>query len=622
MTSRQSKRRKVSEDGQSSTGPGSNSNNVMEVAKVPKWTPTKVVDLLTSNGYENEAKLFEELNIFGKCPESLTEDLPEGEDCVRILAKRLEILKEFKKMTNPRNNQNLKVFNDPIHGHVSIPQLCVRIIDTEQFQRLRYIKQMGCGYLVYPGAAHNRFEHSLGVCHLAGTFCRTLQQRQPELEITEEDVLCVQIAGLCHDLGHGPFSHTFEDFIKAIDESSSWTHEKASLDMLDHLIQINQLEDDFKQFRLNEKDITFIKELIFGPLHKKEGEEKVEEWPYSGRSKDKSFLYEIVANKHSGIDVDKWDYFLRDCHNLGLTASFDCHRYMKFSRVIEVNGVRQICARDKEQLNLYDMFYTRNILHQRACQHKVKRCTEHMIIEALKAANDHYSIKGHDGKKISDAIDDMVAYTKLTDDIILEIMRSSDSNLKKSQDILKSVQKRQLYTFLGEARPKGDLDLEKKSIPGWKTDIVSALDPDDTPALEVGHLFIDLVSFSYGKKKDDPINSVHFYSKMKPDEAFKIESEGQMLPKRFAEQVIRFYCTSREQKHKEQATKCVKKWCAIKEFKYKAADVSDLEPSTDKTPATPPRSSKDSTDRAPERPSKDNTPTTPVKKTPRKLDFE
>ena len=68
---------------------------------------------------------------------------------------------------------------------------------------------------------------------------------------------------------------------------------------------------------------------------------------YKGRGREKSFLYEVVANKRNGIDVDKWDYFARDCYHLGIANSFDHWRYMSFARVIEVDGQKQICSRDK-----------------------------------------------------------------------------------------------------------------------------------------------------------------------------------------------------------------------------------------------------------------------------------
>ena len=70
-------------------------------------------------------------------------------------------------------------------------------------------------------------------------------------------------------------------------------------------------------------------------------------WPYHGRSEKKSFLYEVVANKRNGIDVDKWDYFARDCHMLGIRNNFDHIRFIQFVRVLEVEGQLQICSRDK-----------------------------------------------------------------------------------------------------------------------------------------------------------------------------------------------------------------------------------------------------------------------------------
>ncbi|XP_033117258.1 ring-infected erythrocyte surface antigen-like [Anneissia japonica] len=90
-------------------------------------------------------------------------------------------------------------------------------------------------------------------------------------------------------------------------------------------------------------------------------------------------LYEIVANKRSCIDVDKWDYFARDCHMLGISNSFNHNRYMNFARVIKVEGKYQICMRDKEVGNVIEMFRTRNSLHRNAYQHTVNKGIEKIL---------------------------------------------------------------------------------------------------------------------------------------------------------------------------------------------------------------------------------------------------
>ncbi|XDV16830.1 hypothetical protein PO909_016361 [Leuciscus waleckii] len=116
----------------------------------------------------------------------------------------------------------MKIFNDPIHGQIEMHPLLVKIIDTPQFQRLRHIKQLGTKYLVFPGATHTRFEHSIGVAYLAECLLRSLHDNQPKLNITKQDFLCVQIAALCHDMGHGPFSHLFDGmFIPEVRPGSS-----------------------------------------------------------------------------------------------------------------------------------------------------------------------------------------------------------------------------------------------------------------------------------------------------------------------------------------------------------------------------------------------------------------
>uniref|UniRef100_A0A8C2BK69 HD/PDEase domain-containing protein n=1 Tax=Cyprinus carpio TaxID=7962 RepID=A0A8C2BK69_CYPCA len=248
----------------------------------------------------------------------------------------------------------VKVVNDSIHGHIELHPLLVKIIDTPQFQRLRHIKQLGGAYWVFPGASHNRFEHSIGVAYLAGCMVKSLQEKQPELHITNRDILCVTIAGLCHDLGHGPFSHLFDKkFIPAVQSDANWKHEDASVNMFCHMVEENNLEPLMVSYGLDmENDLTFIDELIKGV------DTKEKDWPAKGRTEDKAFLYEIVANKRNSIDVDKWDYFARDCHYLGISKSFDHQRLLKFARVCKVeiddgsNNAEKpkrlsICYRDK-----------------------------------------------------------------------------------------------------------------------------------------------------------------------------------------------------------------------------------------------------------------------------------
>ena len=95
---------------------------------------------------------------------------------------------------------NTTIIKDCIYRFIQVPDLCKSFIDTVEFQRLRHIKQLGLVQFTYPSAAHSRFEHSLGVMHLAGVGA-DISQREKEL---------LQLAGLLHDVGHMAFSHLFD----------------------------------------------------------------------------------------------------------------------------------------------------------------------------------------------------------------------------------------------------------------------------------------------------------------------------------------------------------------------------------------------------------------------------
>ncbi|XP_058499138.1 deoxynucleoside triphosphate triphosphohydrolase SAMHD1-like isoform X2 [Solea solea] len=475
-----------------------------------------------------------------------------------------------------------KVFNDPVHGHVELHPLLIKIIDTPQFQRLRNIKQLGGTYFVFPGASHNRFEHSIGVGYLAGQLVQALNERQPELLISRRDILCVQIAGLCHDLGHGPFSHMFDGmFIPQARPGIKWKHETASLAMFDYLVEDNDLKPVMEQHGLVlPEDLVFIKEQIAGPLDLNRDQEKAANsasvkitWPYRGRPEDKSFLYEIVSNKNGGIDVDKWDSFARDCHHLGIQNNFDYRRFLKFARVCEVEGQKNICTRDEEVDNMYDMFHTRNCLHRRAYQHKVGNIIETMITEAFLKADPYIQIEGSGGKTftLSGAIDDMEAYTKLTDHVFEQILHSSSKELAEARQILRNIVCRRLYKCLGRTHPQEPLEVvteEKKNT--WKKELAEAFPQNNTRGVNLNpeDFEISVIGMDYGMKEKNPINKVRFYCKEDPTKAFKIDKKqvSKLLPEQFAEQLITVYFKKTDDTSLDAAKKHFVKWCMDMDF--------------------------------------------------------
>ncbi|XP_056088608.1 deoxynucleoside triphosphate triphosphohydrolase SAMHD1-like [Rhinichthys klamathensis goyatoka] len=482
----------------------------------------------------------------------------------------------MQKHSSKMSKDIMKIFNDPIHGHIELHPLLVKIIDTPQFQRLRHLKQLGTKYLVYPGATHTRFEHSLGVAFLAGCMVKNLHENQPELNITKQDFLCVQIAGLCHDLGHGPFSHLFDGmFISEVRPGDKWEHEDASLHMFHCMRKKNGLGKEMEQYGLNlDEDIPFIEELIKGCKTDKQ-------WSMKGRTEDKSFLYEIVANKLNGIDVDKWDYFARDCHYLGIPNGFDHQRLLKSARVCKVDGRNHICFRDKVADNIYGMFHTRYTLHRQALQHKIGYIIDVKIKDALVLADD----KLMPGRKISDAIYDMPEYTKLTDHIFDQILHQSDSkpDLTEARGILNDILKRRLPKFVGEARLKEE-DLKEKVKARLKEQ------PDKVSRSKVyqeelwkdwrekikGHqtlkdedFDIYVLDMGFGKVGNEPIENVHFYSKNEPNKAFKMEKYqvSSLKPKMFHEWLVRVYYKNTDyQNIQQKAEEFFHEWCKNNEF--------------------------------------------------------
>ena len=134
--------------------------------------------------------------------------------------------------------ERLHEMRDPIHGFIKLSKRERDLIDTQVFQRLRRIRQLAMTFLVYPGAVHTRFDHSIGVMHIAGRICTRLQELNPK-RICDEDIDRVRLAALLHDVGHGPFSHVSEHLLDKYAPTDADTgqnlekiHEKITVDII------------------------------------------------------------------------------------------------------------------------------------------------------------------------------------------------------------------------------------------------------------------------------------------------------------------------------------------------------------------------------------------------------
>merc|ERR1719158_471405 len=341
----------------------------------------------------------------------------------------------------------------------------------------------------------------------------------------ETDKLCVMLAGLCHDLGHGPFSHLWERFVFEARGGYKWCHERTSIDMLDFIIEKNKLMPTFESYGLTKNDITFVKELIYGPLEKVENGE----YPYVGRGPEKYFLYEIVANKISSVDVDKFDYLLRDnaAMRLGLT-----HHYAKIMENIDltkVDGRMRICLRDKEDVNVKQMFMDRARFHRDGYQHKTVLTIDRMILDVLLAADEHLLIETKSGSfKLSEACDNMEVFCQLKDEPLLDLIHHScDDALQTSQDIYKRILRRNFYRPVGSINFNGaahiPLDVARQSLQTLAADSNFGIDPADLVVLR------KRINMGMGDK--NPIEKILFFDKEGRPRVFSSDDLRRDMPR-------------------------------------------------------------------------------------------
>ena len=250
--------------------------------------------------------------------------------------------------------------NDPIHGLIGLTEIEKKVIDSEAYQRLRRIKQLSGGHFVYPTAEHTRFGHCIGAMYLAGL---TGSRLLPMLGLGDNVLQEIRIAGLLHDLGHGPFSHVFEE---ALIESRGMNHE----DVTEWMIKKGIVGDILEDGGISKKRIA---DLVRGRRTKKID----------------GVLSGIVAGQ---VDADKMDYLIRDSFYCGVNYGLvDIHRLIRSLDISKEKTLEfDLAARGSLEAFLvarYEMFL--NVYY-----HKAVRSVEVMLVKLMHAADKSLNLTG------------------------------------------------------------------------------------------------------------------------------------------------------------------------------------------------------------------------------------
>lgn len=258
---------------------------------------------------------------------------------------------------------------DPIYGFIRIDKKIKNIVDHPMVQRLRWVNQLPLEQLVYPSANHSRFEHSLGVMHLAGIAASSLVQNSQDIfqeawsacfgdegsveQHKEDFVLIAQICGLLHDVGHAPFSHTFEVAFENESGGNSYNHEKFGSYIVDIILEdIDDLVDGYKKS---------IKAVLNKSI------------------KDYLTWIESICRKiiDYEFDVDKGDYLLRDSYHCGVNYGLYEHQRL-WSNICLTNQF-EIVPNEKAALEVWRLLLARYYMFENVYEHKFRLRTDAML---------------------------------------------------------------------------------------------------------------------------------------------------------------------------------------------------------------------------------------------------
>ena len=325
---------------------------------------------------------------------------------------------------------------DTVHKYIDVPEkLFIDIIDTGEFQRLRRIIQLGGVSISYPSATHSRFMHSLGASHVANGIASELNHKHPDI-LSKDDKTLVILTALIHDIGHGPFSHMFEDTIRMLcrnSENPNCAEKFTAFERHENLSEQIVLDGTSEIATILEKE-GFNRHRIADLIQ--------------GRSvEDKPFYNQVI---NSQLDADALDYLMRDSVATGV--SFGMYNLERLFAMLELTPDGLMVIREKGLQSIEQVVIALYMQFTRVYFHKTVRCWEYMlklfISQVIQKTEEKHNLV------VLPFIQDFVdkPYWKslmgLTDDIIytqLQYSAKKEENDPFIQKLAKDILHRNLY---------------------------------------------------------------------------------------------------------------------------------------------------------------------------------
>lgn len=240
-----------------------------------------------------------------------------------------------------------KTIHDSIYGSIELEESVANIVSTREFQRMNMVKQLGFTYLVFPGATHSRFEHSLGTYYLT-------RQASSRLGLSPKDATEVSFAGLLHDIGHSPFSHSLEASMVRIYGKD---HLDVAIDIINGKTPNNEISDILGDHR------NSVVKILRG---------------------EKGVLSRLISGNG---DLDQIDYLARDSYYTGVAlGAVDIPRIL---RVLSISD-NELCVEEKGLPSLEGLMVARMLMYRTVYRHKTALIGSSMANAAMPSINPDY----------------------------------------------------------------------------------------------------------------------------------------------------------------------------------------------------------------------------------------